>query len=222
MKNTPVHFNYNPDLLRIIPDTSSKLIEIGCSSGALAHALKLKKPDINWIGVEIDFEYAELASRYCNEIYCSDIESWGESYFNQFKDRDCWIFGDVLEHLKDPWSVIGKIRAVIPEYGSIVACIPNASHWSLVVKFATGSIGYQDEGLLDRTHLRWFSRSTIRQLFEFNGFRIVEDFDRIFYEPDREKFLPLIGQIAALSNFDREQAINDAIPLQYLIRAVPG
>lgn len=221
MTQTPVHENHNPQLLSLIPTFSKKLIEIGCSSGALARAFKLNNADIDWIGVEIDEKYADLASRYCDKSIVSDVDRWNRADFEKFSDRDCWVFGDVLEHLKDPWQVVANIRSVIPHNGSIVVCIPNASHWSLLVRFATGNIRYENQGLLDKTHLRWFSRITIFELFESNGFKVVEGLSRIFYEPEREKFLPLIGHIAELNGSDKETAINDSIPLQYVIRAVP-
>lgn len=221
MKQTPIHDNYNPDLLRLVPLTSRKIIELGCSSGALAKAFKLNNSNVDWVGVEIDQSYGELAGRYCDRVIVSDIDLWELTNFEQFSDRDCWVFGDVLEHLKDPWKVVSNIRSVISANGYIVACIPNASHWSLLVRFATGNIRYEDQGLLDKTHLRWFSRITIFELFESNGFKVIEGLSRIFDEPDREKFLPLIGQIAELNNSDKEAAINDSIPLQYVIRAVP-
>lgn len=221
MLQTPIHDNHNPDLLRLIPSTSRKIIEVGCSSGALAKAFKLNNSNTDWVGVEIDHSYGELAGRYCDRVIVSDIDLWDRTNFEQLSDRDCWIFGDVLEHLKDPWKVVSNIRSVIPANGTIVACIPNASHWSLLVKFATGNIRYEDQGLLDKTHLRWFSRITIFELFESNGFKVVDGLCRIFDEPDREKFLPLIGQIAELNGSDKEAAINDSIPLQYVIRAVP-
>lgn len=221
MLQTPIHDNHNPDLLRLIPSTSRKIIEVGCSSGALAKAFKLNNSNTDWVGVEIDHSYGELAGRYCDRVIVSDIDLWDRTNFEQFSDRDCWIFGDVLEHLKDPWNVISKIRSVIPHNGSIVVCIPNASHWSLLVRFATGNIRYEDQGLLDKTHLRWFSRITIFELFESNGFKVVDGLSRIFDEPEREKFLPLIGHIAELNGSDKDTAINDSIPLQYVIRAVP-
>lgn len=221
MTQTPVHENHNPQLLTLIPTFSKKLIEIGCSSGALARAFKLNNVDIDWIGVEIDEQYADLASRYCDKSIVSDIDRWNQADYEQFSDRDCWVFGDVLEHLKDPWQVVANIRSVIPHNGSVVACIPNAQHWSLLVRFATGNIRYEDQGLLDKTHLRWFSRITTFELFESNGFKVVDGLSRIFYEPEREKFLPLIGHIAELNGSDKDTAINDSIPLQYVIRAVP-
>jgi len=221
MKQTPVHDNHNPDLLRLIPPTVKNVIEIGCSSGALAREFKKQSRDVNWIGIEIDASYAELAKRYCDKTLVANIDDCNYSFYTEFTDRDCWVFGDTLEHFKNPWSVLKHIRNTIPRDGSIVACIPNAQHWSLIVRLAMGDFRYEDSGLLDRTHLRWFTRQTMIELFETQGFRIVEGIPRVFNEPNRDKFLPWIAEIAKSCGIDPEIVINDTIPLQYVVRAVP-
>lgn len=220
MQQTPIHDQHNPDLLRLIPATAKKLIEIGCSSGALARELKKISPMVHYQGVEIDSEYANLARRHCDETVVLNIESADESFWRSKNDRDCWIFGDTLEHLQDPWRILEKIYNVLPNDGAIVACIPNAQHWSLQVKLSIGDFRYENHGLLDKTHLRWFTRQTMVELFDYAGFRIEEGLPRIFNEPQRDVFLPIIGEIAKLAGVDPEMAISDALPIQYVIRAV--
>lgn len=83
-----------------------------------------------------------------------------------------------------------------------------------------GDFRYEDEGILDRTHLRWFTRQTIIEMFHQAGFEIQEGVPRIFDEPGRERFLPMIGEMAKAAGADPEVAISDAIPLQYVIRAI--
>lgn len=80
---------------------------------------------------------------------------------------------------------------------------------------------YEDQGLLDRTHLRWFTRQTIIELFNDTGFNVVEGHPRVFNETSRDKFLPIIGEIAKASGNDPDMAIADAMPLQYVVRAEP-
>ena len=195
MKQTPIHEIHNDEVLRLIPKTSKKIIEIGCSSGALAREFKRKHPDVHWIGVEIDPDYAELAKRYCDTTLVANLDEVEEEFYATYSDCDCWIFADVLAHFRDPWAVVKKIRSVIPENGCIVACIPNAQNWSLIARLAVGDFRYQDIGLLDRTHLRWFTRQTIYELFETDGFRISEGMTRTFSHPNQE-VLELIFKIA--------------------------
>ena len=220
MKQTPIHEHHNPDLLNFIPKDAANLIEIGCSSGALAREFKKINPNCNYLGVEIDPDYAELANRFCDETLVLDIESAGEDFFQNNKLRDCWIFGDTLEHLRNPSAVLSKIKAVIPENGSIVACIPNMQHWSIQARLSFGDLRYEDSGLLDKTHLRWFTRITIIETFLAAGFSIIDASARIFDEPQREQFMPAIKQLAIAAGADPEMAVTDSMPLQYVIRAI--
>ncbi|MBY0509212.1 MAG: class I SAM-dependent methyltransferase [Rhodospirillaceae bacterium] len=221
MEQTPAHENHNPDLLRFIPPAANHVIEIGCSSGALAREFKKISPACNYLGVEVDPAYAELARRYCDSTLVLDVEQAGEDFWQANGNRDCWVFGDVLEHLKDPWAVLRKIRAVIPTHGTIVACVPNVQHWSIQARLAIGSFDYQAEGLMDKTHLRWFTRASLIKLFSETGFTVTEGLPRVFDEPQREKVLLLIEQMARLLGADPKQAVADALPLQYVVKAVP-
>ena len=222
MDQTPVHEHHNPDLLKLIPPSSRRVVEVGCSSGALAREFKKISAGCHYVGVEIDEQYASLARRYCDQTLCLDIEQAGDDFFAAQRDCDCWVFGDALEHLRDPWRLLRAIRAVLPGNGCVVACIPNAQHWSLVSRLAIGDFRYEDQGLLDKTHLRWFTRQTMVELFEDAGFIIAEGIPRIFHEPGRDAVLPLIGQLARACGADPNSAINDAVPLQFVVRAVPA
>ena len=222
MQQTPAHDEHNPDLLKIIPTSCRSLIEVGCSAGALAREVKKLIPACNYFGIDIDETYIGLARRYCDQAMAFDIEQAEDHFFAAQSDRDCWIFGDTLEHLVDPWRLLRRIREVLPAHGCVVACIPNAQHWSVIAKLSIGDFRYQDSGLFDKTHLRWFTRQTIIELFTGAGFVISEGFPRIFNEPSREKLIPIIGELAKACGVDAKISINDALPLQYVIRAVPA
>jgi len=217
---TPTHELHNPDLLAFLPMAASRLVEVGCSSGSLAREFKKQGSTGYYTGIELVPHYAELARRHCDRVLTLDIETVDVSYLSKELPSDCWIFGDTLEHLRDPWALLGRIRQVIAPTGSIIACIPNAQHWSLQALLSIGALRYQDSGLLDRTHLRWFTRITIAEMFEGTGFRVVESRSRIFNEPARERILPRIKDLAIAAGANAEQAALDAIPLQYVIRAV--
>ena len=221
MKQTPVHDLYNPDLLGILEPTTRKVLEVGCMSGALAREFKKVAPQVFYVGVEIDKSYAELAKKHCDSVYTLNIDDAPDYFWQLQSSVEAWIFGDVLEHLKDPWRVLSKIHQVIPKNGYIAACIPNAQHWSIQAKLSVGDFRYEDSGLLDRTHLRWFTRRTIYEMFENNGFKVVQDIPRIFQENSTSEILKSISHTAALCGFNPEIAIKDAIPLQYVIKAVP-
>lgn len=221
MKSTPVHNNFNPDLLKLIPVNSTSIIEIGCSSGALARVFKKISPNCWYVGVDVVPDFLDLASDYCDETLCLNIENANDEFYQTNSSADCWVFGDALEHLIDPWATVSKIRKNIKNKACLVASIPNAQHWSLQVRLNAGIFEYENSGLLDRTHLRWFTRKTMINFFRDVGFEIESGYPRIFNEPQREKYLPLIAQMAIASNVDPEDAVNDALPLQYVVRCRP-
>lgn len=213
--------SHNRDLLAFIPGNARHVVEVGCNSGALAAAYKAINPSCLYEGIELDEQAAQTARNHCDRVLELDIESVGTEFFGKFSEADCWVFGDVLEHLKDPWQVLARIRSVMPENGMIVACIPNAQHWSVQAKLCIGDFRYQNEGLMNRSHLRWFTRATIFELFAQAGFQIVAGRPIILDEPVRDRILPAIKLMAQLTGANPDVTINDSLPIQYIVRATP-
>src|SRR5260221_3061324 len=106
--------------------------------------------------------------------------------------------------------------------GTSVACIPNAQHWSFQARPSSGMFTYEDDGLFDRTHIRWFTKTTIGDLFKSSGFRIIEGMERVFDEPFREEALVGIKALAEAPGTYVQQAVDNARPLQWVVRATPA
>jgi len=221
MEQTPVHQNANLTVLELMPSNSMRVMEIGCGSGALAREFKIINPACHYVGLDVVEDYLIMAKRHCDETVLADIEKQDESFFEKYKDRDCWIFADSLEHLIDPWLLLRKVREVIPVHAYVVACIPNAQNWSLVGNLAIGNFRYQDSGLLDKTHLRWFTRQTMFELFEGAGFIVESVTSRIKDDPDNMPFLSIIKDIANFAGADVETVARDSIPFQYVFKVKP-
>jgi SAM-dependent methyltransferase len=221
-KQTPVHQFHNPDLLKLMPANARRVVEIGCSSGALAREYKKLNPHVHYTGIEIDPGYAQLAREHCDRVLDMNIETACADLIAGDLAADCWVFGDVLEHLYDPWALLQKIREASAPGSCIVACIPNAQHWSVQARLSVGDFRYEDAGLFDRTHIRWFTLVTMLELFTQAGWTVEAGVPRVFDEPQREKFLPMIHAMAAAAGRDPEMAVQDALPLQYVFRAVAG
>ena len=220
MQQTPAHDFYNPDLLVYMPPDCKRVVEVGCSTGALARAYLKVNPACHYIGVEIDADYAEAARNVCAEAFVGDVETLPDAQFNKIFASDCVVFGDTLEHLRDPWAVLRRIRPLLPPGGKIIGCLPNAQHWSVQLRLACGLFRYEDAGLLDRTRLRWFTRVTAIELFQASGYRVVDGRPRLFPEPQREAFLPAIHALATAAGVDANLAVSDALPLQFVLVAV--
>ncbi len=220
MAQTPAHERHNPDLLAMLPAGASHLVEVGCSSGALAREYRKTNPGCHYTGIEIDAGYAKLASRHCDRVLHLDIETATDATMDTLFPSDCWIFGDALEHLRDPWAVLARIRHRMSPGACVVACVPNAQHWSMQVRLNTGLLHYEKSGLMDRTHLRWFTHATLIDLFRNAGFKVEAGIPRIFNEPGRAQVDAAIRLMAQSVGADPEQAVRDAAPLQYVMRAV--
>ena len=106
--------------------------------------------------------------------------------------------------------------------GCVVACIPNMQHWSIQLKLNCGMLQYETAGLLDRTHLRWFTRITIIELFESAGLRIVEGWPRIIKGENDSKMLEVIKATAVAIGANHNQAVADASVFQFVVKAIPG
>jgi len=224
MKQTPLHYNANLDILALMPRDARRIIEVGCSSGSLAHEYKKLNPQCEYIGIEIVPEFAEVARASCDQVVLGNIEHLEDELFASLFPSDCWIFADVLEHLYDPWSVLRRIRAFLRPNASVLACIPNAQYWSVQVCLNNGDFRYEDEGLLDRTHIRWFTKTTMIELFRTTGFAIVEGGARVSSADDPKREQALIG-IRALSEAvgsDAEAAVENARAFQWIVRATPA
>lgn len=222
MKQTPVHDSFNADLLGIMPSGLKRVIEVGSSSGALARAYKAINSSCEYIGIEIDPDYAERSRISCSQVICGSIEHLDDAQFARLFPSDCWVFADVLEHLYDPWSVLRRIREKLPANSHIIACIPNAQHWSVQARLNCGLFRYEDMGLLDRTHIRWFTRITIFELFQSTGFKLEQELPRIVKGAPTQDQLAAIRAMATAIGADPELSVSDAIPFQWVVRAVPG
>lgn len=220
MKQTPANYMFNPRLLDLMPRELKRVIEVGSSSGALARAYKAINSSCEYIGIEIDPDYAELSRSTCSQVICGNIEHFEDAQFEQLFPSDCWVFGDVLEHLYDPWKVLRRIREKLQVDSHIIACIPNAQHWSVQARLNCGLFRYEDMGLFDRTHIRWFTRITIIELFQSTGFKIEQGLPLMAqFEPTQDQ-LAAIRVMAKAVGADPELSVSDAMPFQYVIRAV--
>ena len=223
MKQTPLTGQVNYDLLGIIPRDCKRVVEIGCSSGGLAEAYKTINPTCEYIGIEIDADYGELARRFCDKVIVGNIENMSGDTFAEFLPFDIILFGDVLEHLYDPWQLLKKLRANMSPKSQIAACIPNMQHWGIQARLSVGAIEYEESGLLDRTHIRWFTRMTMEKLFAESGFSVEKILTRMIVdEPQRDNFLPHIRAMAMAAGGNPDQAIIEAQIYQYVFVARPA
>lgn len=157
------------DMLEEPTAPSYNLLEIGCSCGATLLAAKQRYPEINLYGIELDEAPAQIASHFAHVIQ-ADIEKYLDYPDNFFS---CILIGDVLEHLHNPWQVLKNLKRILKKGGRLVVSIPNVMHISVISSLLKGNWTYQDAGILDRTHLRFFTKKEIIRMFSDAGYTIT-------------------------------------------------
>ncbi len=218
INQTPVHDVPNPDLLQIMLPNYKRVCEVGSSSGALAKAYRESNPSAAYIGIEIDQEFASLSARFCTEAIHGDIEKFSNQHLLYLRTCDCFVFGDVLEHLYDPWGLLSRLCVNADVNFDVCVCVPNAQFYGIQCLLNGGNFYYQDSGLMDRTHIRWFTRKTVLSLFKDLGFEITDFRCRQGRTPS-PPVEEAIRNLASTSGYDPEEAYLDSLTFQYVIRA---
>jgi hypothetical protein len=170
------------------------------------------------VGVELFPEPAEQARGHCQRVIVGDAETmdfaaaFGEDRF------DAVLFADVLEHLRDPAAVLRRVAPFLKDGGSVIASIPNIAHGSVRLALLAGEFRYRPTGLLDSTHLRFFTRETVCDLFEGAGFLITRWLRTRVPINDSEIGLPARAAPAEVVKYIAEDP--EATTYQFVVRAV--
>ncbi len=216
--NADYYGRINHDLLMRIPPQARTILEVGCGSGALGAAFKAAHPQAHVVGIEAEGEAARRASLVLDQVICADVEST-DLPLAEVPPLDCLIYGDVLEHLRDPWRCLQRQIPLLQPHGTLLACIPNVQHWSAIVMLLRGEWPITDEGLFDRTHLRWFTRSGVTNLMRQAGLTIQEIHPRIFDAGQAKAFVQALLPALPQLGVEPQALLAGTAPLQYVVVA---
>lgn len=161
---------------------NERVLDLGCATGWQARHLAARGCTV--VGVEVDRDAAARASAWCERVIVCDLDISDLPGLVGSDDFDVVAAGDVLEHLRDPVRVLSSLRGILRPTGRVVASIPNVAHGSVRLALLTGVFRYEEAGLLDRTHLRFFTLSSVEEMFAAAGYR-VEQLERIEVPIDR-------------------------------------
>ena len=175
--------------LDAVPDGAT-VLDVGCATGYLAAALAER--NCTTYGLEPDAALAAEARKHCKRVFEWDVES-PDGRHELPRGLDAVLLGDVLEHLRDPWEVLAFMRTLLKPGGVAFVSVPNAVHWRARWAIARGRFPLDESGTFDRTHLRWFTLDSSRELAVQAGFSV-----------GRERFTPA------------------PLPLEALLRRVAG
>lgn len=196
---------------------TKRVLDVGCATGYLARALADRGCTVS--GVEFDADAAEEARPHLERLVTGDLETMDLA--QEFGDDrfDVIVFGDVLEHLRNPLPVLRGAKALLADRGSVVASIPNIAHGSVRLALLAGRFDYQDLGLLDSTHVRFFTRSSVEDLFREAGL-VPIDVRRTtagFFDTP----VPVKEAEFAPEVVDAVRADPESTTYQFVLRAVP-
>jgi 2-polyprenyl-3-methyl-5-hydroxy-6-metoxy-1,4-benzoquinol methylase len=146
-----------------------RIFEGGISSGYLSRKFVEEGRHVD--GAEIDPLAAEQARKICDRVWVGDLQTFDVAEMDL--NYDVLLFGDTLEHLPDPMAVLQRLRTKLSPTGVLVVSLPNVANWSVRLRLLLGNFNYRDRGILDRTHLRFFTKRTAVKLLEDAGFAVV-------------------------------------------------
>ncbi len=148
----------------------ARVLDVGCGTGSITSFIQHnRKADI--VGIEPHPQRAQAARELGLEVRQGELTN---ALLTELGTFDVILFADVLEHLINPGAILETVRDGLRPGGTVVASVPNVAHWSIRLDLLRGRFNYQSIGLMDATHLRWFTALSLRRLFEMSGFEVVD------------------------------------------------
>lgn len=215
--------SYSNDLLFLIPKEAKTVVEIGCNTGRLAEEYRKINPNVHYLAVELSEKAAKKAATRIDFVVTGNIEDF--EVFTQLEKHlgehkiDALVFSDVLEHLIDPWMTLSKFRQMMMTNGYCIVCIPNVSHWTILAGLIHGEWNYADFGLLDKSHLRFFTKKTMIELFATSGWQVETLTPRIFAPKETDQAINVFTSLAPYFGLTIEQVRENLSVFQWVIRA---
>jgi len=176
------YLNPRPEVAAHIPKFSRRVLDCGCGGGEFGRSLKERGVD-EVVGIEIVERAYEIAKDNLDQAFHGSIEDMELPFDDRY--FDCVVFADVLEHLVEPADALRKVSRCLTEDGLVVISIPNIRFFQQVQMHAEGRWKYEDAGIMDRTHLRFFCKTDLEELIEASGLEIVKLEPLSSWPPDR-------------------------------------
>jgi SAM-dependent methyltransferase len=208
----------NPDLLEKIPLSARTVLDVGCAHGALGADYLRRNPAARVLGIDIDEAAITLAKGRLAEAVCADVERTPMP-FEVPGGIDCIVYGDVLGHLADPWRVLAEQARFLAPGGTVLVCMPNPENFLFVARLLSGNFDYEEQGLLDRNHLRWFTPRMMGRALVAAGLELADIAPRPIAREAAERFVTNLAPGLRGIGVDPAEYLQRATPLQFIWRA---
>jgi predicted O-linked N-acetylglucosamine transferase (SPINDLY family) len=202
-------------MLELMRPGMHSVVEIG--GATLAQAWRARQPKSHFIAIATDTD--TKAQGWDTARIAAEPESMDTAQWRQAASAQCWLFPETLERLRDPWAFLKRLRREALGAVEIVACVNNGQNWLMQSLLATGNLHYQPAGLPERRNLHLFTRTSLTAMLSECGFEIAGITVVNAHQPPPE-VLAAIRQLAMATGGDPLLAEQDALPHQYVVRAV--
>ncbi|MCG2737897.1 MAG: class I SAM-dependent methyltransferase [Candidatus Methanoperedenaceae archaeon] len=201
------YFSYiRGDIIDLISVGNHRILDVGCGEGRTLRQLKELGKAKETIGIEINENMANRLAQNVDKMIIGDVENLELDFEKEFFDYI--IFGDILEHLRNPIKILKEYSEYLKNDGYIIASIPNLNHYGVVIPLIFfDKFEYKMAGILDKTHLRFFTRKSILKLFNSSGFELIT------IKSNKKSF------IVAIFTFITFGILNRFFVYQYFIKA---
>lgn len=164
--------NIRWNIIDLIPEGNHRVLDVGCGDGATLKKLREMGKASEIFGIEINEDIVENLSQDLDKIIIGDVEliepQFNNDYFNYI------IFADILEHLIDPDKILHQYKKFLKDDGYIIASIPNIKYFSILLRLIIfDEFKYVDDGILDRSHLRFFTKKETKKMFQNENLKII-------------------------------------------------
>ena len=196
-KELTVYAGLNECVLSFVPSSASRILDVGCGTGVMGERLRQER-ERTVAGITYSQEEAALAAGRLSQVICAELNTYDFSALGKF---DCVILSHILEHLYSPEDLLERLKRVLEPESVVVVALPNVVWWKQRLEFLFGRWRYQDWGILDRTHFRFFDQRSSKELLEQAGYEILRatpDGLIPFIGPMRRRFPSLVSKLDPL------------------------
>ncbi len=204
------------EMIPFIPESATTVLDVGCGRGGFGQALRRQRPELHVTGIESDVDIAHTAASRYHHVICGEFPAVvpATAFF------DCIVFNDVLEHMVDPWAALTAAGERLSEDGVVVVSLPNLRYWRVLKPLIrNGEFTYRADGVMDRTHLRFFTRRSAVSMLADSGFETVtwEPINQLGFE----ELTPRERLLFRVISWMRRPLVDDLRAQQYAFLARP-